>query len=131
MGQIWRPNLAMSIPLLKSLILSLENKLEALEDLNEQHVYISTITYTTVSYAILLRGPEGFLLDLEGLNKHFDYSSEYSIIALLGRQKGEHNDSKHLIPCSNLTSSGINVRGVLSRLIHFKYSSNQFNGPAI
>jgi len=131
MGQLWKPNLAMSIPLLKYLIFSLENKLEALEDSDEQHIYISTITYIIVSYVISLRGPEGFLLDLEGLNKHLNYSSEYSVITLRGRLKGEQNDSDHLIPCSNVTSSGINVKGVLNRLIEFKRSANQIHGPAI
>ena len=33
--------------------------------------WIVAKTYLTVAYVCYLRGPEGFLLDLEGLNKHW------------------------------------------------------------
>jgi len=50
---------------------------------------------------------------------------------LLGKLKGEHHDLQHLIPCCNRTSTGINVRRTLDRLIELKRSANLTQGPAI
>ena len=49
----------------------------------------------------------------------------------MGRVKGELNDRTHIIPCSNITSSGITVGRYLKRFLKFKKSINQNSGPAM
>jgi len=88
--------------------------------------------YITVAYVISLRGPEGFLLDLDGLNRHWkEENTNYIVIALLGKVKGEHHEFAHLIPCSPTMKSGINVKGILKRLLDEKRERGFTIGPAI
>jgi len=131
MGQLVKPNLALGIPLLKRLIHKLELKYMSEEDKKEKHILMVVISYIVISYVLSLRGPEGFLLDLAGLKKHLHHSKEFLVIPLLGRLKGENHDLLHLIPCAPVTSSGINVAGVLDRLTRSKEELNFVDGPAI
>jgi hypothetical protein len=72
-------------------------------------------------YTCSLRGREGFLLDLDGLNRKFTAGGDKCVaIALLGRIKGETDDRDHLLPCVPVTSSGIDVKALVARLIEFK-----------
>jgi hypothetical protein len=53
--------------------------------------------YLVVCYPISLRGCEGFLLDLVGLNRKFDVGGAHSVVlALLGKIKGESGDRAHI-----------------------------------
>ncbi len=61
-----------------------------------------------VCYTVSLQGPEGLLLDMEGLLNH-SCEEKFTVIALLGTVKGEHNVRQHLLPAVNVTSSGIQV----------------------
>jgi len=131
MGQVHKPNLAMSIDLFLELIKKLNSKLEQCSDIEDSHLWSSMLTYVVVSYVISLRGPEGFLLDLKGLNQFWDRSESYVTIALLGRLKGEHHDLQHLIPCVNYTSSGIQVRKILGNHLRLKELAQTIDGPAI
>ena len=66
--------------------------------------------YATIVYVISLRCPEGILIDLKGLNKHWPpKNEEYLIIALLGRVKGESFYWSHLLPSVQLTTLGVKV----------------------
>ena len=53
------------------------------------------------------------------------------IIALLGKIKVESNNAANLIPCVSVTSSGINIKRVLRRLISVKTKFGLRDGPAI
>jgi len=131
MGQVVKPNLALSIPLLLKLINGIESKIEHKNSQSEEHILTSTLAYVVISYTISLRGTEGFLIDLHGLRKHINRSNDFSVIALLGKLKGERHDLTHLIPCANRTSSGLNIRRIILRLINLKESANLIDGPAI
>jgi len=131
MGQIHKPNLAMSIPLFIRLIQKLNIELEESSAEEEKHMWSSVLTYVAISYVISLRGPEGFLLDLKGLHQFWDRSEDYVTIALLGRLKGEHHDLQHLIPCSNSTTSGIPIRQIVRDHLRLKELSGFIDGPAI
>jgi len=131
MGQVVKPNLALSTPLLLRLIDGVERKLVMAESPYEKHLFMSTLAYIIISYTLSLRGSEGFMIDLQGLRKQKDKSPNYCIIALLGRLKGEKHDLTHLIPCVNKTKSGLNIRSIIARLIELKASANLFIGPAI
>jgi hypothetical protein len=89
-----------------------------------------------VSYVLSLRGPEGFLLDLSGLRRywlkvHTEQQKEYVIVALRGKIKGEHNQREHLLPCSPINSSGIDIKASINRLITLKEAQSRVSGPAI
>jgi len=130
MGQDWRPNTALST----NLLIEILNKIELeLEDSNEEerHNLIVFRAYIAVAYCISLRGPEGFLLDLDGLNRYWRSSNDYIVIALLGRVKGEHHDLSHLIPCITRTKSGIRMKEIIKDLIEIKAANGFRNGPAI
>ena len=131
MGQIHKPNLALSIDLFIELIKGIHLKLDQSIEEEDIHLWSSILTYIVISYVVSLRGPEGFLLDLDGLIEHWNRSDNYVTIALLGRLKGEHHDLKHLIPCANTTSSHINVRAVIRNHLQIKEHSGFVDGPAI
>jgi hypothetical protein len=85
-----------------------------------------------VCYTISLRGCEGFLLDLAGLNQTFLAGGDkYIVIALLGKIKGESGDRAHLLPCVLITSSGIEVKTLVLWLIDLKRTQGFIDGPAI
>ena len=83
-----------------------------------------------MSYIIPLRGSEGFLLDLAGLEEHWG-KQDYLIIPLLGRVKGEISDFAHLVPCIPKTLSGIDVNRVLERLMKIKVELGYRDGTTI
>jgi len=131
MGQIHKPNLAMSTKLMVKVLESIEQRLNTTENLEDQHCWMSFLVYATITYVLSLRGPEGFLLDLKGLHKHRFRSEGVVVIALLGRLKGERNDLSHLIPCTKITESGINVEYTIHRLLSLKQAAGFNRGPAI
>jgi len=131
MGQITKPNVALSTPLLLELVTRANQQFEDSDNTQDSHLWSSFLTYAIVSYTVSLRGPEGFLLDLAGLIKHWDTSDEYLIIPLIGRLKGERHDLTHLIPCAKTTNSGINLYFLLRRHIDLKISNHLSTGPAI
>ena len=130
MGVIWKPNKALSTELLLKVIEKAEGRRE--EDDNSKHGWTVFVTYIVVSYVISLRGSEGFLLDLGTLRKLKERATnEYFWLSLLGKLKGEKVEKEHNIPCINITSSGINVKRIVYRLMEEKEKLGITNGPAI
>jgi hypothetical protein len=132
MGQDWRPNKAIPIELLLLVLETADLKVQEATSLREKDCWISFHTYVVICYVLTLRGCEGFLCDLAGLHRKFETGgSRYVVIALLGKIKGESGDRAHLIPCVHITSSGIDVRASVNRLITFKARQGFTAGPAI
>jgi hypothetical protein len=132
MSQDWPPNKAISIELLLLLLESAEIKVLGAVSAREKKRWTVFHPYVTVCYAVSLSGCEGFLLDLAGLNRKFDAGrDEYIVIALLGQIKGESGDRAHLLPCVPLTSSEIDVKQSVSRLMDLKQTQGYEGGPAI
>jgi hypothetical protein len=132
MGQDWRPNKAISVELVILALQLAELRSQEAPSLYEKNRWLVFHTYVTVCYVVSLRGCEGFLLDLAGLNRKFNAGgNRYVVIALLGKIKGESDDRDHLLPCVPITSSGIDVRSSVSRLMEFKQSRGHTDGPAI
>jgi len=131
MGQDWRPNVGFSTDLLLELLRKVENEIYTAENPQENHFWIVFSAYIVVSYVVSLRGPEGLLLDLHGLQKHWRNTNDYVVLALLGKVKGESQDLAHLIPCVTKTKSNIDVKKILERLIVTKRSLGFSQGPAI
>jgi hypothetical protein len=118
--------------LLILLLESAELKIREAVFLKDRNRWIVFHAYVAVCYTCSLRGCEGFLQDLDGLNRKFAVGGDkYIVIALLGKIKGETADRDHLLPCVPVTSSGIDVKASVSRLIGFKRSRGLVDGPAI
>jgi hypothetical protein len=132
MGQDWRPNKAISIELLLLLLALADTKVSGAISACEKNRWTVFHAYVTVCYTVSLRGCEGFLLDLAGLNRKFNSGGDkYIVIALLGKIKGESGDRAHLLPCVPFTSSGIDVKKSVSRLMDLKRTQGYEDGPAI
>jgi hypothetical protein len=125
MGQDWRPNKGMSNKLFLRLLEDVERRIEGAPSPRDKHRWIVFHAFSVVSYVLSLRGREALLLDLEGLHRHWKSTDgtwdsdgqRYLIVPLQGMVKGETNDRDHLLPCIAQTSSGINVRLSLERLM--------------
>jgi hypothetical protein len=117
MGQEWRPNQAMSIPLLVSTLQTIDDRIESASTSREVNHWTVVHAFISVTYAVSLRGPEGFLLDLDRLNRHWiEESDSHFIIALRGKIKGEHNARCHLLPCVPVTGTVLRICYSVKRL---------------
>ena len=94
MGQTWLPNKALSTKQVLEILKIIDSRLQGvINDNVETHRWTVFKAYVTKAYVLSLRGPEGPLLDLDGLNRHWrDTRREYFTVALLGRVKGETLD---------------------------------------
>ena len=71
MGQVWLPNRALSDDLRDEFFRALEARISDAEaDVSEHHRWVVFSAYCYLADVASLRGPEGFLLDLDGLNQH-------------------------------------------------------------
>lgn len=131
MGQVWKPNRAMSMKLFLAVLNEVEARIAAPTSTEECNNWVVFHSYAVVSYVVSLRGAEGMLLDLGGLNRHWKRTRDYVVIALLGKVKGENNDRSHLLPCVNTTSSGVRVRQSIERLLRLKQHQKLTQGPAV
>jgi hypothetical protein len=84
MGQDWRPNKALSVKLVILALQLAELRSQEAASLHEKNRWLVFHAYVTVCYVVSLRGCEGFLLDLAGLNRKFKAGgTKYVVIALL------------------------------------------------
>ena len=132
MGSTWKPNKALSHALMKAVICKVEGRIEANKDRRDIHKWITFSTYSIISYVISLRGTEGLMLELGTLRKYWPQNrTDHFIIPLFGKLKGEDTYREHLIPCINITKSGINVKYAVERLKKDKEKLMIMSGPAI
>ena len=73
--------------------------------------WIVFIAYIVVTYVLSLRGNEGLMLDLKSLRRNWKPDrGDHFVISLWGKLKGEISIRDHLIPCINVTRSGLGVK---------------------
>ena len=66
------------------------------------------MAYIVVFYVLSLRGNEGLMLDLKGLRKNWRPDrGDHIVISLWTRLKGKISIRDHMIPCINVTRSGV------------------------
>ena len=135
MGGVWKPNKAFSHHLLMRVLRIAEEKINE-EDIgtewDNRSRWIVFIAYIVVSYVLSLRGNEGLMLDLKGLRRNWKPDrGDHFVISLWGKLKGESSIREHLIPCINVTRSGIGVKNIVLRLIQLKEKEGNNEGPAI
>ena len=90
MGLDWSPNKALAVPILLDGLDWMENKVQNVNNPVNLNRWIVAKTYISVAYVCSLRGPEGLLLDLEGLNKHWQKSKkqkDHFYVCLRGKSK--------------------------------------------
>ena len=68
MGQVWHPNQAISIELVHALLLKVEQKVLDAQEPDKGLLWVTFGAYVVVCSVVSIRGPEGLLLDLEGLD---------------------------------------------------------------
>ena len=132
MGHIFKPNVALSHSLLLQLIQKAEENITDDFKSSESAPWVVFVTYIVITYVLSLRGTEGQMLELGGIKKHWDEKRKgYFIVVLWGKIKGEEEYREHLIPCVNITKSGINVKYTVERLMELKGHQRVTTGPAI
>jgi hypothetical protein len=86
MGQDWRPNQALSMPLMLAVLEMTNSCIDNAVSGEDTHQWIVFHVYTTISYVISLRCFKGLLLDLEPLHRFYrtgkEISNPYLIIPL-------------------------------------------------
>ena len=130
MGQDSRPNRALSSDLMRELLSCVEGKAVNATTIGERHTWVMAGAYFCFSYVLSLRGSEGLLTDLEGMEEHFEGRENYVVVPLLGKFKGEHHTKQHLMSSVNVTDSGIRVRLWGTRLLAIHRSQGRTRGPA-
>ena len=132
MGKVWKPNRAQTTELMLALLEDVESRIvDGAVGMNYLNSWVMFHSYVVVAYVTSMRGVEGLLLDLGGINKYSNRRTDCVTIKLLGRVKGEHGDRSHLLPCSEFTNSGIRVKLSLARLRKTKAAQGFIDGPAI
>lgn len=130
MGQDWRPNQAIGVPIMHRLLELVEEKARTATLVNDRHKWVMAGSYFCICFVLSLRSPEGLMADLEGLIQYHDASSNDVIVPLLGRFKGEHHAKQHLLISCGTTGSGIRVKLWLARLMAVHSATGRSSGPA-
>jgi hypothetical protein len=131
MGQDSRPNRGISTDLIKAtfdMCLSLSD--EALVP-TQKRLWVKLGFYLAASYVTSLRGPEGRLMDLEGMWAQKGVHPDSTVLALCGKVKGETASRAHLLPCVHITSSGINLKDWMNMCLLANQEEGRLDGPAV
>jgi hypothetical protein len=131
MGQDSRPNRGISTDLIKATLdmcLSLSDKALAP---TQKRLWVKLGFNLAASYVTSLRGPEGRLLDLEGMWAQKGVHLDSTVLALRGKVKGETASRAHLLPCVHITSSGINLKDWMHMCLLANQEKGRFDGPAV
>ena len=132
MGQDWRPDQAISTELMRALSEEVQNKIARSFNVQEAADWITAGTYFVICYVLSLRGLDGLLLDLAGLREFLARDPPHIVtVALLGKVKGEHHARQHLLPSVSVTSSGIQIKTWLRKLVLVRGREDRTDGPAI
>ena len=89
--------------------------------------------FYVIAFSCALRGEELPLVDLHGILKHWEQSTSseppHIVIAILGRFKGEIGENYHLLPIVTVTSSRIENKLWIGRLLDEYAKMNISSGP--
>jgi hypothetical protein len=97
----------------------------------QKRMRVKTGFYLDAPYVTSLRGPEGRLLDLEGMWSQRNLSLGSTVIALRGKVNGETAARAHLLPCVHVTSSGVDLRMWMDVCLLVNQEEGRTDGPAI
>jgi hypothetical protein len=131
MGKDYHPNRDIVTDLIKALLdmwLTLSEKATVPA---QNIMWVKTGFYLAASYVTSLRGPEGRLLDLEGMWSQRNLSPGSTVIALQGKVKGETAVRAQLLPCVHVTSSRADLRMWMDLCLLENQEEGRTGGPAI
>jgi hypothetical protein len=133
MGQIVKQDWAIPLPVVHALLDTLESDWASAQTLGRRDKELIGMlgAYVVIAFCGSFWGNEVFLADMHGTAKYLaavDLPPD-TIIPLLGRFKGETGERYHLTPLAALTSSGIQVRSWVKRLVETKVSRGYVRGP--
>jgi hypothetical protein len=131
MGEIVRPDRALSTAILLEILRLLNMEWN---DYPHRRMAISAEgAFYVIAFSCALRGEELPLVDLYGVMKHWEQgitsNPPHIVIAILGRFKGEIGENYHLLPIVTITSSGIDNKLWIGRLLDEYSKLNISNGP--
>ena len=109
MGQQTRQDQAISTKLMILLLEFCENKVQEEPDIESMEKRVKAGALFVISYVLSLRGNEGILLDIEGLQQFDQERNELLAVPLVGKLKGSGQVKRHILRSVKVTSSGINV----------------------
>jgi hypothetical protein len=130
MGQDTRPNRCFSVALLHKLLdRCLVNAKEA-KAYDESHNWVICGGYYAACYIASLRGLEGRFMDLAGLIEYWETTPGVTDLVLCGKIKGEHQSRSHMLPCVNVTGSGVNLKLWMGLVLAANRLRKLTDGPA-
>jgi hypothetical protein len=131
MGQDWRPNRAISNPLMMKQLTTVEARIRMSAELEDLCRWIIAGFYCCFCYVVSLRSSECLVVDVAGIRDFGESTQEHHVvISLLGQVKDEDHTRQHLIHCINQTDSEIDVRRWVSRLRTIRSILGKEKGPA-
>jgi hypothetical protein len=132
MGDIVKPDRAISLPVLHDIMHQIESDWLTSEPRGRLHLYREASFYL-IAYCGALRGEEVPMANLTGTLKHWEAGGSASpphvTVALLGRFKGEMGEQYHKIPLAAVTNSGLQVRVWVGRLLDEYKALGITSGP--
>ena len=138
MGRDVRSNAGLNHLVLLEMVKNVEEELRSGQANEErQHFLVTCMFYFMVSFGASLRGSEGFMIERSDLIRHIgrgklNVTSPHVVVPLLGRFKGETGERSHLLILANTTSSGLQLRTWVERMVGLLERTGQTNvGPAI
>jgi len=134
MGQVVKQDWAIPLPVMHALLDTLEADWATSQLFNQREKEMISMlgAYVVIAFCGSFRGNEVFLADMHGTMKYLtagDVAADTVIIPLLGRFKGETGERYHLTPLEAITSSGIQVKTWVKRLVEAKTSRGYVRGP--
>lgn len=131
MGEIVKPDRALSLVILKEICSQLED--EWLEPDSDKWEIAMEGAFYLIAYCCALRGEEMQMTDLYGILRHWDEGDrcelKHVVVALLGRFKGETGENYHLLCIADVTSHGLEPRKWIGRLVSMYQAKGIRNGP--
>ena len=100
MGKNYRPNLALTMKIIISLLKIITNEINLEKDDIEKFNLIMFEGCVFISDVLSFRGSEGLMLNLSTIRKEFDVKRDYCIVALKGKLKGESIERDYIFPLS-------------------------------
>jgi hypothetical protein len=132
MGQDVRKDWAITIEAMGALMRELEREWAIVSQWQDRHIVAAAGAYALVAFGGSFRGNEVFLTDLFGLRKYLVElkDKEFVMVPLLGRFKGEQHARYHLQPLAATTTSGLQIKLWLTRLVAVMEEAGHHQGPA-
>lgn len=133
MGDIVKPDRALSLPILHVIMDMLSQEWE-LADVEEQESVALEASFYLIAFCGGLRGEEIPLADITGITKWWNEGVVENVephvtVALLGRFKGETGEKYHLLPLAAETKSGLKPRLWIGRAIALLARKGITRGP--